>query len=192
MKRFILPTLVAIGLFSSFGGATADVALYRKNVSFDIRRAAKAPNDWDSLVVHRAGARTDTSASFRLDGWARQSPAFAADSTILLAFEFGSINGSTITVGSGATTVTLQQSSDGSNWATVGASLAPFNAAPALTASSTGGYIRDLLYDAGISSDQIINTQLLRFIVNSAATGQQTLWVSWPRAVVPGVTKWVQ
>jgi hypothetical protein len=187
MKRLLLPALVALGLFSSLA-ASADVTMYRKNLPFDIRRSAVNSNEWDSLIVHRGGSRTDTTATFRLSGWARQGT--IADSTLFLAIEFGAIPGSSITVASSTTNFALQMSTDGNNWTTVGAEVDPFDGSPNLTATNTGSYVREVPYLGTPAMRQALHASYLRFIVVSAATGQQTLWVSWPRALVAGTTKW--
>lgn len=184
MKRFVLLGLVALSVFAV--PASAQVVMYRQEVPFVLKRAAVSESEWDSLVVSHAGSRTDTSAAFRLDGWARIGGAAAADSVPLLHFEYAVIPGTTVTAASSTTTAILQMSSDGVNWASASAaSLDPFGAAPvALTALNTGAYSRTVDYVGAVQSDQVVNSRFLRFVVASAASGQFKLAVSWPRVVV--------
>lgn len=182
MKRFVLLGLAALSLFA--GTASAQVTMHRIEVPFILQRAAVPPSEWDSLVVSHSGSRTDTSAAFRLEGWSRLGG--IADSSVLFVFDYSCIPGSAVTPASSTTTVTLQQSADGTNWSTVAAALAPFNNAPALTATNTGSYVRRQVHEGSVAADLVVNSRLLRFVVASAAGGQFKLVVSYPRAFVAG------
>lgn len=182
MKRFVLLGLAALSVFAVPAWAGSGVATFRMEVPFILQRAAVPASDHDSLVVSHAGSRTDTSGVFRFDGWAFEGSGNVADSLMLFTVDYSCIPGSTVTPASSTTTMSLQASADGTNWATVGATMAPFNNAPALTAINTGSYVRGVTYDLSLAQRQMLAQQKLRLIVASAASGQFKLIVSYPRA----------